>query len=321
MPTLSESPLEYDRMLRAHRGVGIKPRLVDFESDLEEASWIGDDLIERHSEGADWGDHMILTRTAWGSRPVETALIERRIPYQFIGGMSLLQSAHVKDLLSLLRCTVSHRDELAWVRYLTLWPRIGDVTAQRFIADVAEAPDVPGAIERLRSAPGSRPEIVAGLEQVLKSWESPEVAVYVASMYLEPILENRYDHWEARRKDFDLLVRIAERHPDVLHFLETYTLDPISASSVETVEGDDKVTLITVHSAKGTESQVCYVIRAEPGIYPHSRSLGDKDQEEEERRVLYVAMTRAEDELIITRSNSSSGRLVFFGGTSGGHGA
>jgi DNA helicase II / ATP-dependent DNA helicase PcrA len=316
---LSESPLDFNRMLRGHRGAGRTPRLVDFESDLEEAGWIGDDLLERHSEGAEWGDHMIVTRTAWGARAVETALIERQIPYEFIGGMSLLQSAHVKDLLSLLRCMISPRDELAWIRYLTLWPRIGDVTAQALIAEVSEASEVPGAIERLRSSSKGRAEIVAPLEQVLKAWESPEVAVYVAGMYLEPILENRYDHWEARKKDFALLVRIAERHPSVLHFLETYTLDPVSASTIERAEGEDKVTLITVHSAKGTEAPVCYLIRAEPGIYPHSRSLGDKDQEEEERRVLYVAMTRAEDELIITRSHSFGGRMAFFGDISGGY--
>ena len=132
------------------------------------------------------------------------------------------------------------------------------------------------------------------------------------------MLEQRYDHWESRRRDFDLLVRIAERHPNVLHFLETYTLDPISSATAHRMDVDDKVTLITVHSAKGTESRVCYVTRVEPGVYPHARSLGDKDQEEEERRVLYVAMTRAKDELIITRSSSRRGNLVFRGGVGGG---
>jgi DNA helicase II / ATP-dependent DNA helicase PcrA len=262
---------------------------------------------------------MILTRTAWASRAIEAALIERKIPYQFVGGMSLLQSAHVKDLLSLLRCAASHRDELAWVRYLTLWPKIGDVTAQRLISVVEGAPDVEAAIDRLRSALKGRGEIVTGISEVLEHWGNPSTAVLVAGRFLEPMLEERYDHWESRRRDFDLLVRIAERHPNVLHFLETYTLDPISSATAQRMDVDDKVTLITVHSAKGTESRVCYVPRVEPGIYPHVRSLGDKDQEEEERRVLYVAMTRTKDELIISRSNSRSGNSVFWGGASGVH--
>lgn len=316
---LAESPLSYGRVLRAYRGAGLQPRLLDFESEFEEASWIAEDLSDRYSEGAPWRDHMILTRTAWGSRAIEAALIEKRIPYQFVGGMSLLQSAHVKDLLSLLRCAGNHRDELAWVRYLTLWPRIGDVTAQRVIEEVERAPDVPGAVERLRDALQERPEIGSGLDKVLENWETPATAVLVAGRFLEPLLEERYDHWESRRRDFDLLVRIAERHADVWHFLETYTLDPISAATVQRMDEDDKVTLITVHSAKGTESKVCYVIRVEPGTYPHVRSLGDEDQEEEERRVLYVAMTRAEDELIVTRTNSRRGHLTFWGGAVGAH--
>ena len=91
-----------------------------------------------------------------------------------------------------------------------------------------------------------------------------------------------------------------------MRFIEIYTLDPITSTLVTGLENQDVVTLITVHSAKGTESPVCYVIRAEPGMYPHFRSIGDEDDEEEERRILYVAMTRAKDELILTRSESRS---------------
>lgn len=105
-----------------------------------------------------------------------------------------------------------------------------------------------------------------------------------------------------RKKDFDLLVRLAERYRSLMRFIETYTLDPITSTVASRLENQDVVTLITVHSAKGTEAPVCYVIRVEPGMYPHIRSLGAEDDEEEERRILYVAMTRAKNELILTRS-------------------
>jgi DNA helicase-2/ATP-dependent DNA helicase PcrA len=119
---------------------------------------------------------------------------------------------------------------------------------------------------------------------------------------LEEVLETRYPGWEGRKRDLELLVRLCSRHRTLGGFLETYALDPVTASVVERLENDDCVTLITAHSAKGTEASVCYLIKAEPGQYPHFRSLGDEDAEEEERRVLYVAMTRAMDELILTRS-------------------
>jgi len=110
-----------------------------------------------------------------------------------------------------------------------------------------------------------------------------------------------------------LLVRLAERYRSLMRFIETYTLDPITSTAVSRLENQDVVTLITVHSAKGTESPVCYVIRVEPGMYPHIRSLGAEDEEEEERRVLYVAMTRAKDELILTRSEGRSSYSYSYG--------
>lgn len=316
---LRRSPLNYDKELRAHRGPGINPRLIEFETDFQEADWVVDDLITRFNDGATWRDHMILTRTAYGSRVIEAALIEKRIPYRFIGGMTLLQSTHVKDLLSLIRCVASHRDELAWVRYLTLWENIGDVTAHRLISGMSRLTSGDEALRQLRVSLVKRPEILVGLDIVRTHWDTPTRAIGEAAHFLEPLLETHYKRWDSRRKDFDLLVRIAERHQSLLDFLETYTLEPITASSVERLDVDDAVLLITVHSAKGTEAKVCYLIRVEPGMYPHVRALGNHDEEEEERRVLYVAMTRAKDELVITRSNSYKSKPTFWGGTTGAH--
>jgi superfamily I DNA/RNA helicase len=101
--------------------------------------------------------------------------------------------------------------------------------------------------------------------------------------------------------------------------LETYTRDPVSESVARREEEEDVVTLITVHSAKGTEAPVCYVLQVQQGNYPHVRSLGDEHQEEEERRVLYVAMTRAEDELILTRTLQQRGAMVPHGGRTAMH--
>jgi len=311
---LKESPLKYKKNLKAQRGNGTKPLLVDFDSDLYEAKWIAEDLIERHETGSLWNEHMILTRTAWGSRSVEAMLIEKNIPYIFIGGISFLQAAHVKDLLCLVRAAASNHDELAWIRYLTLWPRIGDVTASRLISSMKEMGTMNEALDQLsKKLKKDQQKIVDGPKTVLKYWNEPTKALRVGGEFLKPILSQKYDKWDLRKKDFDLLVRLAERYRSLMRFIETYTLDPITSTVASRLENQDVVTLITVHSAKGTEAPVCYVIRVEPGMYPHIRSLGAEDDEEEERRILYVAMTRAKNELILTRSGGPSSYSYSYG--------
>ncbi|MBW1609213.1 MAG: ATP-dependent helicase, partial [Deltaproteobacteria bacterium] len=280
---LKESPLKYNKNLKAQRGTGTKPLLVDFDSDLDEAKWIAENLIERHETGSLWNDHMILTRTAWGSRSVEAMLIEKNIPYIFIGGISFLQAAHVKDLLCLVRAAASNHDELAWIRYLTLWPGIGDVTAARLISSMKEMGTMNEALDQLSNKlKKDQQKIVNGPKTILKYWDEPTKALRVGAEFLKPILSEKYDKWDLRKKDFDLLVRLAERYRSLMRFIETYTLDPITSTVVSRLENQDVVTLITVHSGKGTESSVCYVIRVEPGMYPHIRSLGAEDDEEEE---------------------------------------
>ena len=299
---LDASTIPYGKNLIAHRKENSKPLLKDFDSEFEEADWVTGDLLERHRAGRPWKEHMIITRTGYGSRTVESFMVEKDIPYQFVGGTSLLQTAHVKDLLCLVRASDNHQDELAWARYLTLWPRIGDTTAARLIKEIKKAGDFDEALEKLLVLLKGRAEIVDGPKAVREHHENPPVAIESAAGYLLPLMEKRYDKWQTRLRDFQLLIRLAEKHRSLKGFMETYTLDPISISSAERMDLDDIVTLTTVHSAKGTEAPVCYLIRVEPGMYPHMRSMGSDDAREEERRILYVAMTRARDELILTRT-------------------
>jgi len=299
---LETSPLRYDKTLTAVRSEKSRPQLLDFDNDIAEAHWIANDLLERQQKDAQLRDHMIITRTAFGARAVESALVENRIPYRFVGGTSLLQAAHVKDLLSLVRSAASHYDELGWTRYLTLWPRIGDATAFRMIEKLGRAQSLPEAVDLLKQTHPDRPQIPKGIQLVQEHWNDPETAMAKGAQYLEPLMKKKYDNWKQRKRDFELLVRLAKEHTALESFMETYVLDPVSAASVQNLATEDTVTLTTVHSAKGVEAPVCYVIRVEPGMYPHSRSVGNPDAEEEERRILYVAMTRAQDELFLTRS-------------------
>lgn len=310
---LSASSLKYNKRLQATRSGGTKPTFVDFDTTFEEADWVVGDIAGRYQEGTRWEANMILCRTAASSRPFEAQLIERKIPYKFVGGIGLLQTAHVRDLLAPLRIVINHRDELAWMRYLTAWPRIGEVTASRILRDCVAAESGGEAFEIAKAKLAGWPDAHQLLESIGQMGDNPAACVEIAAEGLEHLLESKYDSWDRRKKDFTLLEELAGRHKTLQGFVETYTLDPVNATEVE--DEDDLVTLITVHSAKGTESDVCYVVAAHSQNYPHSRSQGDEDAVEEERRVLYVALTRARDELFITRSPAQfSYRRAYVGG-------
>jgi len=300
---LDRSVLDYRKHLVAERGpAGEKPVLATLESPAAEGAAIVQDLVRRHDDlGASWRDHMVLLRTAYSGRSIEAALVAAKVPYVLIGGMSLMAAAHVKDLFALLRAALGPHDELAWSRYLHLWPKVGEVTARRTI----EAMDAHTGFEAALDAGRAlvrQDEPFTVVTGVRARRDAPASALTLAVESLTPLLERHYDRWPQRKSDLDLLVRLAKRHHSLEGFLDTYTLDPVVTERIDEQDEDDRVTLITVHSAKGTEAKVVYVAAATARNYPHLKSRGDRAAVEEERRVLYVAFTRAQDELIVSRA-------------------
>lgn len=300
---LKQSPLEYGKQLVAARGAGQRPQLHTFSNEWEEGAWVAEDIQQRHADGDTWSNHMILVRSSYSARPVESALIAAEIPYRFIGGTKLFESAHVRDLLSLLRIVGNPTDEIALMRYVTLFPGVGEVTANRVIEPILKADSLESAIAIIRANPKIPQVAGIALIEVEKLQGNVPEAIGVAFQMLEPLLEARYANqdWTRRKRDFPFLQQIAQKHTSILAFIEEYLLDPLHHSQIEHDETDDIVTLITVHSAKGTECKTCFVINVSPGAWPGRFAAGDSDDVEEERRVLYVAMTRAMDNLIITR--------------------
>ena len=302
---LGRSPLDYKNRLVANRGIaGNIPELVDFDSQLDEASWIADKIVERYEADMQFRDCMVLVRTAYDAKPIETEFVQREIPYVFIGGTSLMKSAHVRDILALLRTVRSVEDDLAWMRYLQLWPGFGPKTAEKIVTAILSSP-TKNAIEALVKQMGSSHPCVIGYQKLIDASSVPQQAVKNAIQTLVPILESRYDRWHLRQRDLELLEAVAERYPSLAEFIDAFTLEPMTNTEINRLEADDVVTLITVHSAKGTEAPICFVAGAKQGTYPHFRSLGELESEEEERRILYVAMTRAQNELFITRSTDT----------------
>ena len=304
---LDQSEIQYNKRLDAHRGEGVKPRMHIFPNEFDEAKWIAIDIKERHYlQGQRWSDHMVLVRSSFAARHIEAACIAANVPYRFIGGMKLLETAHVKDLLSLLRVIANPLDDIAWMRFLTLWSGVGDVGASRLAQQLLLEPEFDLIFDKLEKFGRIPAETVLIMKQMTVLKQEVQACVSLGIQAIEAQLaENYKKDWNRRQGDFELVKQLASKHTQLSEFLEEYVLDPVSISEIERQSDSDVVTLITIHSAKGTEQKVCYVVNVTPGQYPHARAQGDFNDVEEERRVLYVALTRAQNELILTKQNLS----------------
>ncbi|ENV73790.1 hypothetical protein F946_00727 [Acinetobacter johnsonii ANC 3681] len=304
---LDQSEIQYNKRLDAHRGEGVKPRMHIFPNEFDEAKWIAIDIKERHYlQGSKWSDHMVLVRSSFAARHIEAACIAGNVPYRFIGGMKLLETAHVKDLLSLLRVIANPLDDIAWMRFLTLWNGVGDVGASRLAQQLLLEPEFDLIFDKLEKFGRIPAETVLIMKQMTVLKQEVQACVGLGIQAIEAQLaENYKKDWNRRQGDFELVKQLASKHTQLSEFLEEYVLDPVSISEIERQSDSDVVTLITIHSAKGTEQKVCYVVNVTPGQYPHARAQGDFNDVEEERRVLYVALTRAQNELILTKQNLS----------------
>ena len=308
---LAQSPLEYDKSLRAARGKGFKPKLVETEDQFSQADYVAQTVLSAYETEEKWSNNMVLVRTGYSGRSVESKFIEYKIPYVLIGGVSLFGAKHVKDVLSLLRILANRSDELAWMRYLQLFPGIGEKTADRIFESVALGRDVFGVDGPVESLHDVLQEFAANdqsgwttpLLQCLRGSVNPEDAWKQAVKALSERLAKIYrsDNWESRRQDFVYVGDLAKKHDTIAGFIDEYLINPVYESELSQKKDDDCVTIITIHSAKGLEASRCFVVDVQPGSFPRAATVSKKEIEEE-RRVLYVAFTRAADELHVCRS-------------------
>jgi len=303
---LKQSPLNYNKQLRATRGTGELPVIMNFENEWREAEWVSCDILENYTnDGLEYNNHLILVRSAFAGRPIEHFLLEKKIPYIVIGGVGIMASAHIRDVASALRIIANIYDEIAWMRYLQLWEKIGDVTASKLINELLELSNIEECLVLLKNKDLKDPNLINTLSAIKNLNNKPSDAIHIALTNMESRLAFNYkEEWEQKRRpDFQIFMKLAEKHASIGEFIAEYVLDPQLNESYNTGSDiKDKVTISTIHSAKGLESKVCYVINVSVGTYPSSRSVSEgEDSIEEERRVLYVALTRAKDELYVTR--------------------
>lgn len=306
---LEQSPLTYNKNLEAARGQGKKPKIIHTENDWEEANIITDDIIRSVNENdCSYSDTMVLGRSSWALSRVEGTCLQKKIPYRKLGGTQLMQSAHVRDVASGMRVVANNYDEIAWIRFLQLWDGIGEVSATKIINDILTLSSFVEILRYLRHSKyriliHSIPDI---LEAIHEHINSPANAIREAVDSMNDLLSKRYkEEWTYRITDFEVLEEVAKSTGSISEFITEYVLDPRADTTLKIGKEIDKdvVTLSTIHSAKGLESKIVHITNVNPYNYPSTRTIKEgEDAVEEERRCLYVAMTRAKDHLNLYRN-------------------
>jgi len=289
--------------LASVHGDGERPCLVRVADEAEQAAWVADEVLRQREAGIVLKRQAVLMRAAHHSAALELELARRGIPFVKYGGLKFLETAHVRDVLAVLRLAQNPRSRAACLRASALVPGVGVATAKRLADALESAPDPASALAGFRAPPaaaegwGGFAALYAGLRDATSAW--PGELERVVAWY-RPQLERLHEDAPARAADLAQLVQLAAAHASRERFLTELTLDPPQAASDEAGaphRDDDWLVLSTIHSAKGQEWSVVFVLNAVDGCLPSDMATGSATEIEEERRLLYVAMTRARSQL------------------------
>jgi DNA helicase II / ATP-dependent DNA helicase PcrA len=300
---MADGGRQYRKFLRSTRGGGTKPRYVTVQDDQAQAGYVIERVLDCRERGIDLRRQAVLFRNADHSDVLELELMRRNIPYVKYGGLKFLEAAHVKDLLAVLRWSDNPRNRIAAFRVLQLLPGMGPANTQRACEAFEAAGYRWSALEQHPVPPAVREHwpaftaLLASLGAESAAWEGQVTRVRA---WYEPQLERLYEAAQARRGDLEQLERLAVQYPTREAFVTELTLDPPQASgdlAGDPLLDEDYLVLSTVHSAKGQEWEAVHVLNVTDGSFPSEFSAGRPELLEEERRLLYVAMTRARQEL------------------------
>jgi DNA helicase-2/ATP-dependent DNA helicase PcrA len=306
---ISRAEERYSKDLYTKRSGGEKAWLVTAHDEAAQTRFVVDRVLELHEEGTPLAEIAVLFRAGYMSADLEIELTARNIPFEKWGGLKFLEAAHVKDVLAFLRVLENPRDEVSWYRLLMLMPGIGDTTARGAIDAMAAVHWAADAFADYTPPPRARAahaSLVELLEQLQRHPSDRDGAVgheiaRVRRLY-DDILRERYDRVEPRLADLDQLQTIAGGYPTRSAFLSALALEPPQATQdlgFGSGSEDDVLVLSTAHSAKGREWDAVFLIWAVDGYFPMARALGTQDEIEEERRLMYVALTRARNHLAV----------------------
>jgi DNA helicase-2/ATP-dependent DNA helicase PcrA len=304
---------KYAKQLFTQKPGGELPSIVVAQTENLQSRFVIQKILELREQGIALQDMAVLFRSSYLSFDLEIELNKADIPFVKFGGFKFIETAHIKDLVAYLRVIENPRDAVAWNRILLLVDGVGPRTAEKVIEDIVnrrasaeqDATDttLPAFWSQFNSYPDKVRDLFGALKDIAPSHLGPADKIQQLLPYYEPIFAKRYDDWNKRRKDLEMFQQIAERYRALGPFLSDLTLEPANESVTDitaSTADDEKLILSTIHSAKGLEWNSVFVIYALDGRFPSTRAAMSEESMEEERRLMYVACTRAKEHLYIT---------------------
>jgi DNA helicase-2/ATP-dependent DNA helicase PcrA len=307
---LAQATEGYAKRLWTEREGGGMPVLATCPDEASQADAVADVILEHHEAGVTLREQAVLFRSAHHSDLLEVELRRRGIPYVKYGGLRFLEAGHVRDLLAALRVLDNPKDGLAWYRLLQLMDGVGPAGARRLMDSIGLSGDGGDPLGVFLDGPASLPGRAAGDFDSLATaladcrGETLSTGAQVDRLRegLEPLLRRRYENADVRLRDLEALARLAAGYETRERMVAELTLDPpVSTGDLAgpPLLDDDYLILSTVHSAKGGEWRVVHIIHAADGMFPSDMATGSREEIEEERRLFYVAVTRAREHLHI----------------------
>jgi DNA helicase-2/ATP-dependent DNA helicase PcrA len=299
----------FSKSLWSNRASSQKPFLVSVTDGFEQARYVAENVLRNRELGIPLRGQSVLFRTALHSTLLELELGRRNIPFVKFGGLKFVDTAHLKDLLAILRWGTNCRDSVAGHRALSLIPGIGSKLASRIVGRVVTSRslvDTLMSFNPIQPAAAFWPDFVVLMRRLCSSSQGWPGDLDAAQGWYDPLLDILHDNPEARRADLDQLGQIAGTFSSREQFLTDLTLDPPDTASDESGKScldDEYLTLSTIHSAKGLEWSAVFILSVVDGCIPSVLGVGSCDDLEEERRLLYVGMTRAKNDLHLILPN------------------
>ncbi|RWF16346.1 MAG: ATP-dependent helicase [Mesorhizobium sp.] len=299
---IGEATERFTKNLWTERRSSHKPQLVSVRDEAEQADYVCQAILAEREAGTALKAQAVLFRASHHSGPLEVELTRRNIPFVKFGGLKFLDAAHVKDMLAMLRFAENPRDRVAGFRVLQLMPGIGPSAASQIIEAMATSLDETMGLARFRPPQRAAEDwpVFLGIYSSLRAGAKWPADLERVRLWYEPHLERIHEDAITRRADLLQLEQIASGYPSRERFLTELTLDPPDATSDQAGpphRDEDYLILSTIHSAKGQEWKNVFLLNTVDGCIPADLGVGTKEDIEEERRLLYVAMTRAKDSL------------------------
>ena len=301
---------------------GAKPQFIRCTSQEHEAKFIADKIIHA-KDRLDYKKMAVLCRSSFHSNFVQAEFLKRKIPFVVVGGIKFIEKRHIKDILAYMKILWNPLDTISWHRVLTILEGIGDVTATK-ITEQIQREDGRLAPLKNRNYMRRSPDLMllhdaltSASKALMTTKDIPPLldAFDIIAKYYIPVLKKVEDDWGIRVEDLNVIRRLCVEYKDIETFLSNLALDPPNSSNAIFTSAEpeeDSVTVSTIHSAKGLEWNTVFVICLIDGAVPHYKSFEDYEQLEEERKLFYVACSRAKENLYLTAPDYFTTYAAFF---------